>query len=624
MQPAEIPMPTDAVGTPEPRGSGLKQALGGFGVWLGGVARGINVTAVARFWKYVVLISCVILTLIVVFDAYSFYVARRDIDSELRSKKEKVSSLEYLGVLAQRKRGLAITSLEGRCMERTQLTLFRILDAEHDKIKAVYNDMMKIKNQMVETITQQTSRGLIDVDKAEKFFNLQGFTLAEFDRYIEPINPEIANNVDYKHLKDQLEKLRIQYVAVATANAPLRAEVEKLIQGSPFTTSTYWSMDEIQKVAQRNVQVRKELEETKAKYGDIEDVMARYGVWTGALTGGAANSPLLDEMAVQFEQAEISSLDKPNCAAFKDYYAAVNDRILERDPLQGMHWQDLNWGQRIHSIPRYYGQYLQTYFNQPPAAQTLFVTMVLGALGALTLNVLRMSKVGWWSLQDDPPWGEIIVGPLLGALAAFGIFLIGSSGLLLTSDNSGSQPLSAYFIGLLGFLSGLLYDEAFGRVRRVGTQLFAAKPGEDVANARAEDRSLAQALQSNSASLAAGFVIKYGIGTRISLESEFTLLIPSDDAMGRISLATWNALNDPKGDLFEKWYHRHHAAKRLTKADVAGGGTTPAVGELQVDDGKSYPLALDGGGFKINGVRVLIADVTWNKGVIHILSEELP
>ena len=55
---------------------------------------------------------------------------------------------------------------------------------------------------------------------------------------------------------------------------------------------------------------------------------------------------------------------------------------------------------------------------------------------------------------------------MLGALAAFGIFLIGSAGLLLTSDARSAQPLSTAFIGLLGFVSGLLYDEAFGRVRR--------------------------------------------------------------------------------------------------------------------------------------------------------------
>jgi uncharacterized surface protein with fasciclin (FAS1) repeats len=243
--------------------------------------------------------------------------------------------------------------------------------------------------------------------------------------------------------------------------------------------------------------------------------------------------------------------------------------------------------------------------------------MVLGALGALTLNVLRMSKVGWWSLQDDPLWGEIVVGPLLGALAAFGIFLIGSSGLLLTTDSNVAQPLSAYFIGLLGFISGLLYDEAFGRVRRVGAQIFSSKPSEDAVNAKAEDRSLAEALQNNSASLAASLVLKYGIGTRLSLESEFTLLAPSDEAMGRLSLATWTGLNDPKRDVFNKWYDRHHAAKRVAKADVASNN------ELKVDDGAPYPLALDGTELKINNTRVLIADISWGKGVIHILSEDV-
>src|SRR6202030_2645967 len=96
-----------------------------------------------------------------------------------------------------------------------------------------------------------------------------------------------------------------------------------------------------------------------------------------------------------------------------------------------------------------------------------------------------------------------------------------------TADTNGTQPLSAYFIGLLGFLSGLMYDEAFGRVRRVGTGMFSAKPGEEAVNARAEDRSLADALRGKGASLAAGLVLKDGIGTRVSLESEFTLLIPS-------------------------------------------------------------------------------------------------
>jgi uncharacterized surface protein with fasciclin (FAS1) repeats len=623
-------MPADETETPDPPGSGLRgsklgQTIAASGAGLTALAHAINIPVITRFFKYLVLIGWVIATLIVVFDAYSFYVARRDIDAELRARKDKgVSSLEYLGVLSQRKRGLAITALEGRCLERTQLTLFRIFDAQHDKIKTVYRDLIKIKDQMRELV-KSSGAGLIDVENAQHFINFQNFNLAELDEYLKPINPETENNEKYKALKVELAKLRAHYVAVAVANAPLRDEIEKLIAGAKLDSSTYWNMDAIKKVSDSNVEVRKELADTKAKYGDIEELMGRYGVWTGALTGGAASSPVLDEMAVQFEQADTATLDQPNCAAFKDYYAAVNDRMLARDPLQGkQHWQDLTWPERFQSIQRYYSQFLLTYFNQPPAAQTLFVTMILGALGALTLNVLRMSKVGWWSLQEDPLWGEIVVGPLLGALAAFGIFLVGSAGLLLTTDSGGSQPPSAYFIGLLGFVSGLLYDEAFGRVRRVGAQLFAAPAAADAANARAEDRALAETLRGRNAALAAGLLVKYGIGTRLSLESEFTLLVPSDEAMGRLALATWTALNDPDRDVFEKWYHRHHAAKRISKADVAGDGGTPAIGELRVDDGTSYPLALDGGELKIGAVRVLIADVKWNKGLIHILSEELP
>jgi len=195
-------MAADEAGTPEPRGSRLSQARSGFGAWLRQAARAINVGILVRFCKYVVLICGVVVTLTVVFDAYSYYVARRDIDSELRAKKEKVS-LEYLGVLSQRKRGLAITSLEGRCLERAQLTLFRIFDAQQDKIKTVYHELMKIKNKMVVTV-KESGPGLIDVEKAADFINLQRFTLAELDEHIKPLNPETENNEKYKALKAEL------------------------------------------------------------------------------------------------------------------------------------------------------------------------------------------------------------------------------------------------------------------------------------------------------------------------------------------------------------------------------------------------------------------------------------
>ena len=82
----------------------------------------------SRLAKYFVLFVLVAGTLQLVFDSYSFYIARREIDAELKAKG--VSSLEYLNVLSQRERALAISSLEGRCTERLLLTLFRITEVE--------------------------------------------------------------------------------------------------------------------------------------------------------------------------------------------------------------------------------------------------------------------------------------------------------------------------------------------------------------------------------------------------------------------------------------------------------------------------------------------------------------
>jgi hypothetical protein len=485
----------------------------------------------------------------------------------------------------------------------------------------VYNKLLVEKNKMIDIINK-SGHGLIDVEKAVRYFDGFEFTLSGFDDYLKPLNEEVGKSTDYNKLRETLLAQRERYIAVAQDNTTIRHDLEQLIKKAELDSPKYWNMNAIKIVVDRIDQLRKELERNRSKFGDLEDVIARYAVWTGALTGGAVDNPLQDDVAYVIEQGNAMPLKEQNCDRFKDYYAAINQRILEEDPVQERPWSKLTWKETFSGINSSYRHYLQRFFHQPPAAQTMFVTLLLGALGALTLNMLRMSKVGWWSREDDPLWGEIIVGPMLGSLAAFGIFLVGSAGLLLTADTNGAQPLSAYFIGVLGFLSGLLYDEAFGRVRRVGIGMFAVKPDEEVANARTEDRSLAETLRNSNASLAARLVLKYGIGTRVSLESEFTLLVPSNEAIGHLTLSAWTMLNNPKLHAFERWYHRHHAPKRVTRSDVAGSATA-AESKLQVDDGTTYAVTLDGGEFKIDGVRILIADVIWNRGVIHILSEEL-
>jgi hypothetical protein len=59
---------------------------------------------IGRFLKYSYLVVALLLTTKIVFDGYSYYVARRSIDAELEAKK--ISSLEYLNVLQQREPAL--------------------------------------------------------------------------------------------------------------------------------------------------------------------------------------------------------------------------------------------------------------------------------------------------------------------------------------------------------------------------------------------------------------------------------------------------------------------------------------------------------------------------------------
>ncbi len=194
----------------------------------------------------------------------------------------------------------------------------------------------------------------------------------------------------------------------------------------------------------------------------------------------------------------------------------------------------------------------------------------------------------------------------------------------MTSDvraaQTGASPLSASFIGLLGFLSGFLYDTAFAKVRRVGMQVF-AEATDPAQTAPPNDRLLAEALKGANASLAAGLMLKYGIGSKLASESEFTLLVPSDQAVGRMPLKTWTELNDESADAFDRWYKRHHSSVRVDKKEVAGqaGGTH----SLKLDDGTDVTLAIEGDGLTIDGKRALVADVIWNKGVIHILEDDV-
>ena len=473
---------------------------------------------ISRSFKYAYLFVALAITIKIVFDGFSFYLARRSIDAELDSKK--ISSLEYLGILAKRERAFVIDTLETRCTERNQLAMFRVLDAEmQQELQKAHLKSLELRSAIIVSIEnierdQPEWTGVVDLTDLKKEVRKATFAVALLAAVMKPAGTLKKDDDRYKDVSEKIiariHADTTKEVAAVAAFAEMRQKArEKLGKDGEF----FKSIELLERRLDRLKEARKE---NKLRLNaDLDDVMSRYAVWTNALTGGLGDNPVLDELAFQIGDDDKRKITDINCDRFETFFNKVtgnsgglakvkattqesaNDepRPAEsatpapdtRNPPPGDAgaepaaaaastgvWHDTK--STLLAAWRYYQGYLNIYFNIPPVAQTLFVTLLLGALGALTINALRLSKIGWWEPQVDPLWGEMILAPALGALAAFGIFLLGSTGLLLTGDaKSGvnGTSLSAFFIGMLGFISGLLYDEAFGRVRRFGSQVFA-------------------------------------------------------------------------------------------------------------------------------------------------------
>lgn len=514
-----------------------------------------------RFFKFAFLVVALAINTKLVFDGFSYYLARRGLDGELESRK--ISSLEYLRVQARRERAFVIDTVETRCAQRRELAMFRILDAtKRQELDKAYATSIKLKDELVFLIdrlkTDNALAGVVDLPALRDEVNKRTFRVANLEPLVKPVAAIQSSDPRFeeasKKVIEQLGGAAKSFVTQLAAQDRIRSETQSKLgkDGHHFK-----NIELLEARYKRLVDVRKQ---SKFKADDHDDVLSRYTTWIEALTGGTGDSSVFDETAYQLKGDSEQRLDKIECEHFEKYFVTVNGRPIKPEhllvarksnepdesksaepkstelkpgppsaPSPGLgDWIKSGWDDAW----AFYYKAVEAFFNSPPVAQTLFVTLVLGALGALTINALRLSKIGWWGSQRDPLWGELLLSPSLGALAAFGIFLLGSAGLLLTGDvkpgGSGTTSLSPFFIGTLGFISGLLYDEAFGRVRRFGATFFAGD--SPVVVVSAEDRSLAEVLRNAKASFVADLVLKFGIGKRISAEPEFTLLVPSDEA----------------------------------------------------------------------------------------------
>ena len=108
------------------------------------------------------------------------------------------------------------------------------------------------------------------------------------------------SNPKYKQLTDEIAFQREKYAAVARANIPLRQRAEELIRGAHLDDPKYWNMEAIRALATRIDQLREDRKQNSVKFSEVEDIVARYNVWIGALTGGISDNALADDIAHDF------------------------------------------------------------------------------------------------------------------------------------------------------------------------------------------------------------------------------------------------------------------------------------------------------------------------------------
>jgi uncharacterized surface protein with fasciclin (FAS1) repeats len=267
-----------------------------------------------------------------------------------------------------------------------------------------------------------------------------------------------------------------------------------------------------------------------------------------------------------------------------------------------------------------HGTIIRAFISFPTAAQTFIVTMLFGSLGALSLQALRLSSRGYWGGVLDPSWGEIVISMWLGMAAAIIVYLLASIGLLVVSDgrsNAGEvSSVGASLVALLGFVSGLLNDEAFGRIRRFGLQFF-----EDGTTATKEaetsgpNAELVQRLHDAGCARFAELARLHCLGTTLAPKDHFTLFVPADASFDARPLSEWRDLADPKLAVPFTAFVNHRLVDEasLTDEDLL------ARTELTMADGSVIPVEKTGNAIRLGGEQLETAQpYTWRNGIIYV------
>src|SRR5262249_32715159 len=195
---------------------------------------------------------------------------------------------------------------------------------DYGKLLAAKNAMIKVLNKS--GLDPSKVKGVTD------YISGGDFELSQLDEKLKALK-DAGSAEQFENLMKDIDAPHKQYNAIALEHSAVPGQIGQIDGTYPPTGRSFWTMEAIKTVVARIEQVRKQHKEIADRYPDIDEVLARYASWTNALTGGTADkSSVLDDVAYQVSSDDLRLLRDARCDRFKEYYAAVNRRLLDDDP----------------------------------------------------------------------------------------------------------------------------------------------------------------------------------------------------------------------------------------------------------------------------------------------------
>lgn len=518
----------------------------------------------SRFGKYVFLITTSVLIVWLIFFAYANYAFRREIDDKIRqvAPDETIETITY-------KIGNSKDTLEDikqwRCAQRDMIAYYRWASMAHRAdLSRLYDITFRAREMMREHLQKRDevdkvrlgpalsgTWGMIRVDevplKPGLPADLGTAFRTDFDRRLGEINEfartEAAKAFGSARLIDRndlqqftgglatLDKQIFDLTGIDAIEAKLNA-LEKAVKRDEETFPAFERLSIMRLMAESafSIDPDKAIDQVRSKIGDPRTLGAALGALDCAHNDRQTLRYVADRIrAYAAALAHTKSGDPSHWSrdeANRKILAAFADDVAAA-PV----WSH---GAVSGSDPWLFQRIKSGFLALPTSMQALAVTILFGILGGQTVNLLRLSRVGYWGTQPEPDWSDIAAVPILGGIAALAIYLLTAMGIVVGTEGRAGvgqlNTIGAALVGFLAFVSGLLNQEAFARVQAVGQRLLSAQP-QAVGIAQTKvDQELSEQLEALDRRLMADLVRRHGLGTYLDdpARKDHALLVPAD------------------------------------------------------------------------------------------------